>query len=109
MDVTRPKEIADLFLRLGFSPRKSWGQNFLVNREVVAKLIAAAQLTGCETVLEIGPGLGVMTEPLLAKPLKWWLWKSIHCCASFSHRFLQRKTFTSSKGMPWTRIFLAVL
>ena len=55
MDVTRPKEIADLFLRLGFSPRKSWGQNFLVNREVVAKLIAAAQLTGCETVLRF-PG-----------------------------------------------------
>lgn len=99
MDVTRPKEIADLFLRLGFSPRKSWGQNFLVNREVVAKLIAAAQLTGCETVLEIGPGLGVMTEPLLAKAAKVVAVEiDPLLCQFLSHRFLQRENFHLVKG-----------
>ena len=99
MDVTRPKEIADLFRRRGFSPRKSWGQNFLVNREVVAKLIAAAQLTGCETVLEIGPGLGVMTEPLLAKAAKVVAVEiDPLLCQFLSHRFLQRENFHLVKG-----------
>lgn len=99
MDVTRPKELADLFRRRGFSPRKSWGQNFLVNREAVAKLIAAAKLTDSDTVLEIGPGLGVMTEPLLtavskvvAVEIDPWL------CQFLSHRFSQRVNFQLVQG-----------
>ncbi len=40
------------------------GQNFLVNKGVIAKIIQAAHLTGAETVLEIGPGKGALTFAL---------------------------------------------
>lgn len=56
---------ADRQLRaLGLVPRRVLGQHFLVDPEVVRASIAAAELTGRETVLEIGGGLGVLTEAL---------------------------------------------
>ncbi len=47
-------------------PKKSLGQNFLGNRGVLKKIIIAAELEGGDTVLEIGPGTGILTEELLA-------------------------------------------
>lgn len=67
MDVTKPSEIAELLNQHGIKVRKSWGQNFLINPGAVESILAAAALTGKETVLEVGPGLGVMTAPLLAR------------------------------------------
>ena len=46
-------------------PKKSMGQNFLKNLVVVDKIRDAANLTANDTVLEIGPGLGVLTEALI--------------------------------------------
>lgn len=43
------------------------GQNFLVDGEVLAKIIAAADISSFDTILEIGPGLGVLTEGLAEK------------------------------------------
>lgn len=43
---------------------KALGQHFLLDRDAVERIVAAAELTGAETVLEIGPGLGVMTRLL---------------------------------------------
>ncbi len=43
---------------------KTLGQNFLVNKGVVGKIIQAARLTGAETILEIGPGRGALTFEL---------------------------------------------
>lgn len=45
-------------------PRKSLGQNFLHDPGVLEKIVALAELTGEETVLEIGPGTGAMTKVL---------------------------------------------
>jgi 16S rRNA (adenine1518-N6/adenine1519-N6)-dimethyltransferase len=45
-------------------PKKSLGQNFLVDESVIAKIVAAAGLGPSDAVLEIGPGLGAMTRPL---------------------------------------------
>jgi 16S rRNA (adenine1518-N6/adenine1519-N6)-dimethyltransferase len=45
-------------------PSKSLGQNFLVDRTVLGKIIAAAELTPDDVVLEIGAGLGTLTERL---------------------------------------------
>jgi len=42
-------------------PKKQLGQNFLVDQNIVQKIIAACQLNKKETVLEIGPGLGAIT------------------------------------------------
>lgn len=65
MATNSPREIKNLMERYGFKARKSWGQNFLTNKGVIDKLVAAARLEGTETVLEIGPGMGAMTGPLL--------------------------------------------
>lgn len=48
----------------GARPRKRLSQNFLLNRTVVDKIISAAVLTPADTVIEVGPGLGVLTEEL---------------------------------------------
>lgn len=46
--------------------RKRFGQNFLVSDELAANIVAAAGVRRGERVLEIGPGLGVLTRALLA-------------------------------------------
>lgn len=45
-------------------PNKTLGQNFLVNRGVITKIISAASLSGADAVLEIGPGTGLLTFEL---------------------------------------------
>ena len=47
-----------------FMFRKRYGQNFLVDGHVLDRIIAAAELTKDDTVLEIGPGIGTMTQYL---------------------------------------------
>jgi 16S rRNA (adenine1518-N6/adenine1519-N6)-dimethyltransferase len=49
---------------LGIHPKKGLGQNFLVDPAHRARIVAAAQLTPADRVLEIGPGPGVLTELL---------------------------------------------
>jgi 16S rRNA (adenine1518-N6/adenine1519-N6)-dimethyltransferase len=45
--------------------KKSLGQNFLVDQTVIARIVDALELTGDETVIEIGPGHGALTERLV--------------------------------------------
>lgn len=47
-------------------PKKRFGQNFLKDRSVIERALTAARLQPDDRVLEIGPGLGVLTERLLA-------------------------------------------
>jgi len=46
-------------------PRKSLGQHFLIDKNIVHKIVRLAELQPGETVLEIGPGRGILTEALL--------------------------------------------
>ena len=46
-------------------PRKRFGQNFLVDAQVVAAIVSAIAPQRTDCVVEIGPGLGALTEPLL--------------------------------------------
>lgn len=48
-------------------PNKLLGQNFLVDKNVLAKIIAAADLFKNDTVLEVGPGKGILTRELAAR------------------------------------------
>jgi len=50
---------------MDFHPKKSLGQNFLINPRIVEKIIRTADLKGTETVVEVGPGFGILTEALL--------------------------------------------
>ena len=51
---------------LGVRPYKGWGQNFLVDTSVPRRMVEVAAVQPGEVVVEVGPGLGVLTEPLLA-------------------------------------------
>lgn len=52
--------------RAGFPPvRKSLGQHFLHDTRALARIVDALQLTGAETVIEVGPGRGVLTDRLV--------------------------------------------
>jgi 16S rRNA (adenine1518-N6/adenine1519-N6)-dimethyltransferase len=57
-------EVRDLLARFNLRPRKSLGQNFLVDDAALDRIVAAADLTPEDTVLEIGPGLGALTRRL---------------------------------------------
>mgnify|MGYP000001598525 CR=1 FL=1 len=48
------------------TPRKRFGQNFLVDSNIIAAIIAAINPQPQENILEIGPGLGVLTQALIA-------------------------------------------
>jgi 16S rRNA (adenine1518-N6/adenine1519-N6)-dimethyltransferase len=48
-------------------PSKSKGQNFLISEEVLENIITSADLKEGENILEIGPGIGTLTEALLEK------------------------------------------
>jgi 16S rRNA (adenine1518-N6/adenine1519-N6)-dimethyltransferase len=59
-----PRVVRSLLERYGIQPQKRWGQNFLVDGNVLVKIVNAANLTPDDVVLEIGPGLGVLTRAL---------------------------------------------
>ena len=55
---------AELIRLYDLDPKKSLGQNFLVDDSYLDEIVAAADLTEADTVLEIGPGLGTLTRVL---------------------------------------------
>jgi 16S rRNA (adenine1518-N6/adenine1519-N6)-dimethyltransferase len=62
-----PAEIRALAARLGVSPTKKLGQNFVHDPNTVRRIVAAADLDPEDVVLEVGPGLGSLTLGLLEK------------------------------------------
>lgn len=64
MELTRPSELKTLLARHGIELTRRLGQHFLIDRNHLEKIVAAADLTTNDTVLEIGPGAGVLTVEL---------------------------------------------
>jgi 16S rRNA (adenine1518-N6/adenine1519-N6)-dimethyltransferase len=54
----------------GLIPKKKWGQHFLIDRNILNKVIRTAEIDKEDVVLEIGPGLGVMTIALARQARK---------------------------------------
>lgn len=61
INISTPAEVKAVMKRYGISCRKSLGQNFLIDQNIVKKIIDAACLTPEDLVVEIGPGLGALT------------------------------------------------
>ncbi len=62
-----PQDTIAILQKYNFSIRKKFGQNFLIDMHVLDKIIDAADISEDDLVLEIGPGLGAMTQRLCEK------------------------------------------
>lgn len=59
-----PKYVKEIIDRYGFRFSKSLGQNFLIDGNIVRKIVQGANITKEDYVLEVGPGIGTLTEEL---------------------------------------------
>lgn len=59
-----PQKTIEVLQKYDFSFQKKFGQNFLIDTHVLDKIISAAHITKEDMVLEIGPGIGTMTQYL---------------------------------------------
>ena len=59
-----PQKTIEIIQKYEFAFQKKFGQNFLIDTHVLEKIIAAAGVTEADCVLEIGPGIGTMTQYL---------------------------------------------
>ncbi len=64
MTLTSPSYVRDLLARHKIRLKKSLGQHFLVDENILKKIATAAQLTKEDTVVEIGAGIGTLTQEL---------------------------------------------
>jgi len=64
MDLTSPKAIKELFSKGANKPNKILGQNFLIDKNVLKKIIDSSNITPNDTILEVGPGIGTLTQEL---------------------------------------------
>ncbi len=62
--LSNPQVTIDIIKKYNFAFQKRFGQNFLIDGHVVEKIISSADITRDDTVLEIGPGIGTMTQYL---------------------------------------------
>lgn len=62
-----PPAIRTLLNELGLRPQKGFGQNFLINDQILGRIVAAGEITPRDVVVEVGPGLGHLTRHLAAK------------------------------------------
>jgi 16S rRNA (adenine1518-N6/adenine1519-N6)-dimethyltransferase len=62
----RPHSVRRLLEALGVGAKKRWGQNFLSNPETARRIVELGDVGSGDTVWEIGPGLGMLTERMLA-------------------------------------------
>lgn len=61
-DISTPQSTKAILEKHGFTFKKSLGQNFLIDRNILNNIVNAADLTEESGVIEIGPGIGALTE-----------------------------------------------
>ncbi|MBD3195555.1 MAG: ribosomal RNA small subunit methyltransferase A [Candidatus Lokiarchaeota archaeon] len=59
------QEVKSILKSYNISPKKRWGQNFLISKDVLDKIIDISDLFSSDILLEVGPGLGTLTEELI--------------------------------------------
>jgi len=64
MNLSSPTIIKQILQKYNIKPSKSLGQNFLINKNILSKIIKASNLSKNDIVLEVGPGIGTLTYEL---------------------------------------------
>ena len=59
-----PSKTAEILDKFGLSAKKKFGQNFLIDSNILEKIVASAEVTKEDTVIEVGPGIGTLTQYL---------------------------------------------
>ena len=65
-DYNSPQALKKILDEKGFAMQKKFGQNFLCDEGIIDRIIEEAEIKPGDTVLEIGPGIGALTERLSA-------------------------------------------
>ncbi|AKC82778.1 16S rRNA methyltransferase [Verrucomicrobia bacterium IMCC26134] len=65
-------ETRDILAKMGIHPKKAFGQNFLIDGNIVRKSLELAQIAPGDRVVEVGPGLGTLTRTLLEAGAEVW-------------------------------------
>ncbi|CAK7087244.1 16S rRNA (adenine(1518)-N(6)/adenine(1519)-N(6))-dimethyltransferase RsmA [Tissierella sp.] len=65
-----PKYVKEILERYGFKFSKSLGQNFLIDGNIVRKIVDEGDITSEDYIIEIGPGMGTLTEELALRAKK---------------------------------------
>lgn len=65
MPIYKPSELHQFLTSLGIHPKKALSQNFLIDGNILRKIVAASKVQAGDVVMEIGPGPGSLTEMLL--------------------------------------------
>lgn len=98
-DPAHPSEVRAFLREVGFHPSRVLGQNFLIDRNILDIIVAAADVGEGDSVLEVGPGLGVLTEALLAKGVRLDAVEKDHRLAGWlRERFAGREGFSLHEG-----------
>ncbi len=63
-DLFKPSHLKQLCIDAGFEPTKQYGQNYLISDRPIREMMEAANISPGDTVVEIGPGFGVLTMAL---------------------------------------------
>ena len=71
MKLYSPETIRSIKERYGFQLSKSLGQNFLTDKNIIDRIIEATEITAEDLVIEIGPGIGVITAEAAARAKNW--------------------------------------
>jgi len=64
MDLISPKIIKEILSKYAARPSKGLGQNFLIDKNILNKIIESADIKSTDIILEVGPGLGTLTQEL---------------------------------------------
>jgi 16S rRNA (adenine1518-N6/adenine1519-N6)-dimethyltransferase len=65
MPIYKPSELSLFLQGLGIKPKKGLSQNFLIDGNIIRKIVAASDVHSSDVILEIGPGPGALTQMLL--------------------------------------------
>jgi len=67
MDLFNKDFIKQILFENGIRLTKKLGQNFLIDKNIVAKMVNSADIKNTDTILEIGPGIGILTQEIAKK------------------------------------------